>query len=76
MDIVISEFKEVKNLIDWSAIKVSYGIYARKIKAAKVNLNRAYSLQGKLFEVEKDNFIRNFEESFHNSLEHPFTPAW
>ena len=69
LDIITSEFQEVKNAIDWSTVVVSYGAYERKIRAAESNLNRIYEVQGQARESEQRNFINQYESDFDNSLE-------
>ena len=59
----------MKNAIDWNAVQVHYGTYESKIRAAKEDLNRAFSLQGQASVDEKDNFIRKYENDFDNSVQ-------
>ena len=69
LDIITSEFQEVKNAIDWSTVVVSYGAYERKIRAAESNLNRIYEVQGQARQSEQRNFINQYESDFDNSLQ-------
>lgn len=69
LDIITSKFEEVKRAIDWNTVKVSYGSYERKIRAAEANLNRIYEVEGKVRDNEKTNFITQYELDFSNSLQ-------
>ena len=59
----------MKRAIDWRAVEISYGVYERKIRALEVDLNRVYSVSSSNFKIEKDHFLRNFENDFDNSLQ-------
>ena len=69
LDIITSEFEEVKNAIDWNAVVVSYGTYERNIEAANTNLGRVYEHEGSVRENERQYFITQFDNDFSNSLQ-------
>ena len=69
LDIITSEFTEVKLAIDWSSVENSYAPYERKIRAAEENLNRIYRVEGATREFEKQMFITLYNNDFDNSVQ-------
>ncbi|PAA85761.1 hypothetical protein BOX15_Mlig002390g1 [Macrostomum lignano] len=64
-----NEFREVKELIDWSAIQVSYGTYERSIRAMKTQLQLLIEAPSSSTEDLRKQFVMKYESDFQNAAE-------
>lgn len=61
MDALDYDFAEVKDLIDWSVVRVNFGEYERRIRAADRILMDYVGSPLAVREIFEDIFVRNFE---------------
>ena len=75
LDRISAEFKKVKNAIDWSSVKISFGTYELKIRAAEANLKRIYKVEGTAREQARIYFVTKYENNFDDSVQNLYKGA-
>ena len=64
MDSLEKEFGDVKNMIDWSAVKVSFGTYERVIRILEDQLNIVIEAPKEIKDIMIDKFKTAYEREF------------
>lgn len=76
LDQITEEFSAVKKAIEWSSVKVSFGTYERKIRAAEENLKRIYRVEGKARGELRTYFLDQYDSDFDNSVQKLYDGAY
>lgn len=66
-DYINQQFSDVKDLIDWTAVKVSYGTLERNINAVSAQFSRIFKVPQLAMIAQKNEFLRSYKHSFSDS---------